>query len=176
MISLTPIISGLIGCVIVLLLMRTGRKPAKQDGSTRLLCYGTGTKCVVMLIIPLTMFIGYASSYGRPDQIFPARCLGIFFIAASLFLTYQVFMVRLGYDDTAVYYSSPLAGSHIIPWGEVEYIGWSSLCQSYYICTVPVRRIWWSPMMEGYEQFGRFLEQKFPQKGGSFDDGTSGLN
>lgn len=159
---MAPIISGLLGALIVLILMRAGHKPARREGAQRALGYGRGTRWVVMLMIPETLSITYAASHARPDQIIGARIVATLFGAATIFLIYHVFMVRLAYDDTALYYSSPLAGSHVIPWKEVRDIGWSSLWHSYYVCTAPVRRIWWSSMMEGYHEFGRFLEEKFP--------------
>ncbi len=84
-------------------------------------------------------------------------------LAAAVFFVYQVFFVRLAYDDESIYCRSPLSGSHRIPWTDVLKVGYSGLMQSHYLRTEKVPRIWCSNMLQGYEELGAFLSQKADQ-------------
>jgi hypothetical protein len=155
-----PIVSGLVATGIVYMLSRAGRRPAKRDGTRRVLSYGIGFKLFAVLLVPGSLFVAYAASHARPSQVGIAFCVAAGFVAAALFSTYQAFFVHSEYDEANIYYRSPLAGSHRIPWSEVREVGYSAFAQSHYIRTERVRRIWCSTMLVGYEELGEFLSKK----------------
>lgn len=155
-----PILSGLVATLVVYLLMRVGKKPAAREGDRRVLKFGIGFRVFALLLVPGSLFVTYAAVHARESQLVLALCIATGFLAAAAFFAYQAFFVRLSYDDSFIYYSAPFAGRHRIPWSAVELVAWSSVLQSYYIKTSEVSRIWCSSMLQGYEEFGAFLNAK----------------
>lgn len=163
-----PVLSGIVATGVVYLLSSAGRRPAKQVGSRRQLTYTNSFRIAAALFIPGSMFVAYAASQARPSQLLLASAIATVMAAAAAFLAYQAFFVRLEYDQTSIYYQSPLAGVHEILWSDVQKVGYSGLMQCHYIQTTQVRRIWCSNMLVGYEELGEFLNQRLgpPSDGG----------
>lgn len=155
-----PILSGLIGGAVVYFLARAGKTPAPRVGSRRRLCYGFGFRVFAALLVPGSLFVAYAAAHARPSQLVIAAIIATAFLAAAPFFAYQAFFVSFEYDDQNIYYRSPLAGSHTIPWSEVLEVGYSGLLQAHYISTRQVRRIWCSNMLRGFSELGEFLSRK----------------
>ena len=158
--SLRPIVSGLVGGLIVYLLARSARKPAKRVKGRTILSYSTGFRLFAALLIPFSLFVAYAASQARASQIAIAAVIAVTFLASAAFFAYQVFFVQFAYDDDNIYYRSPLAGSKIIPWSDVCEVSYSGLLQAHFIRTPSVSRIWCSNMLVGYEDLGAFLDKK----------------
>ena len=169
---LRPIISGLIGGFVVFLLARAGRKAAPRSRDARVLSYGPGFQIVVVVLVAGAALMTYAAAYARPSQAVLAAGVAGLFVALTAFLAYQAFFVFFAYDDRYIYYRSPLAGSHTIPWSDVE-VGFSRPMQSFYLRTPQVGRIWCSNMLRGYEELGEFLSQKIEQAYGMTQVDTS---
>jgi len=161
--SLHPIFSGLLGVVAVYFLARTGTKPATRKGNRRILNYGIGFKLFAALLVPGSLFVAYAAVHARPSQLVLAGLIAIVFLVAAAFFAYQAFFVSFGYDEKNIYYSSPLAGAHVIPWSDVQEVGYSGLLQAHFISTMQVRRIWCSNMLRGFEELGEFLTKKYDE-------------
>jgi hypothetical protein len=74
--------------------------------------------------------------------------------------------VSFAYDEQHIYYRSPLAGSHTIPWCDVKEVGYSGLAQAHYLRTRQVRRIWCSNMLRGFDELGEFMSRKADELAG----------
>lgn len=159
--NLLPDILGFcIAFVVMRYLMRPADSPAPSDGNRRHLVYSRRIRLFTLLLIPVTAFVCYAAYFASRAQIFFALLVASFFILITLFSVYQVFFIRIAWDDEHLHYQSPLAGTHRIPWTDVLDIGYSRLFSCYYIHTLPVRRIYCSPMQAGYHELGAFLIEK----------------
>src|SRR5262245_25144092 len=166
------IISGLIGGFVVFLLARAGRKPAPRSGDARVLSYGPGFQIVVAVLVASAALMTYAAGYAHPSQAVLAAGIAGLFVALTVFLAYQAFFVFFAYDDRYIYYRSPLAGSHTIPWSDVE-VRFSGPMQSFYLRTPQVGRIWCSNMLRGYAELAEFLSHKIEQAYGMTQVDTS---
>ncbi len=155
--AVRPILSGLVGAAAVYLFARGGRKPAHRVGERRKLTYGIGFKVFAALLVPGALFVAYAAAHARPSQLLIAGVIAAAFVIAAPFFAYQAFFVSFEYDDQNIYYRSPLAGSHTIPWSDVLEVGYSGLLQAHYLSTKQVCRIWCSSMLRGYSELGDFL-------------------
>jgi len=155
-----PILSGLIGALVVYFLARSRHKPAKTVGTKKFLVYGIGFKIFSAILIPGSLFVAYAASQARSSQVILAACIAAAFLVSAIFFAYQAFFVSLAYDNDNIYYKTPIGGSYVIPWTDVLEVGYSSFMQSHYIRTIQVQRIWCSYMLCGYEEFGEFLAKK----------------
>lgn len=155
-----PLLSGLVGGLAVYFLARTGKKPATRNGSRRVLSYGLGFRVFAALLVPASLFVTYAAVRARSSQLLIAALVAAAFLAAAAFFAYQAFFVSFEYDDLNIYYRSPVAGSHTIPWSELVEVGYSGLLQAHYISTRRVRRIWCSNMLRGFSELGEFLSKK----------------
>ncbi len=155
-----PILSGLVGGAVVYFLARAGRKPAPRIGNRRQLTFGLGFKVFAAALVPGSLFVTYAAAHARPSQLVIAAVIAIAFLAAATFFAYQAFLVSFEYDDHNIYYRTPIAGPHIIPWSEVVEIGYSGLLQAHFIRTAQIRRIWCSSMLRGFSELGDFLSKK----------------
>lgn len=82
----------------------------------------------------------------------PALALVILFNALLilLFYPYQVFLVKLSYDQRFIYYSSPLCEEKKIPWLQISEIGYSWVLMSDYIKVRGIGRIWVNSAQDGY--------------------------
>lgn len=156
---LRPLISGLVGGLAVFFLVRAGRKAAPREGNVRVLTYGVGFKIFAAVLLPGSLFVAYAAAHARPRQAILATCIAAAFVVGAIFFAYQAFFVSLAYDEHNIYYRTPIAGSKVIPWSEVD-VGYSFLLQSYYLRTRQVRRIWCSNMLRGYSELGEFLSKQ----------------
>jgi hypothetical protein len=161
--TLRPILSGLIGGLVVYLFARSGRKPATVDGNRKVLAYGFGFKLFAALLVPCSLFVAYAAAHASSGQVILAACIAATFLAGAVFFAYHAFLVSFAYDETNIYYRSPIAGNHVIPWAAVRDVGYSGLVQSYYLSTPLVRRIWCSNMLIGYEELGAFISEKMQE-------------
>ena len=155
-----PILSGLVGGLVVYLLARSRSKPAPRKGDRRLLSYGLGFRIFAAILVPGSAFVAYAAAHASSNQLVLAISIAIAFAVAAIFFAYQAFFVSLAYDDDNIYYQTPLAGAKVIPWSDVEEVAYSGLMQSHYLRTKQVRRIWCSNMLRGYDELGDFLSKK----------------
>jgi hypothetical protein len=158
------VMSGLIATVVVLFLMRSGTKRAQRFGDRRILTYSTGFRLFAVAFVPISAFVAYAATQARPSQLIIALSVATGFLLGTGYLVYQAFMVRFSYDDDKIYYSSPMAGTHVIPWSDVREVGYSHFLQCDYIVTAQVSRIWCSKMLQGYEELGEFLGEKLKDR------------
>jgi len=140
-----PIISGLVGALVVALLFRLARPGARVEGDRKVLEYGLGFKLLAVLVVPVSAFVAYAAAHARPSQVLAATLVALFFVLASGYLLYEVFFVKLMYDQRFIYHSTPLRGRRTVPWESVTEVGYSSLRQAHYLATRAQGTIWLSP-------------------------------
>jgi hypothetical protein len=159
-----PVVSGLVATVVVLFLMRSGTKRAQRFGDRRILTYSTGFRLFAVVFVPISVFVAYAATQARPSQQIMALCVATGFLLGTAYLVYQAFMVRFSYDNDKIYYSSPIAGTHEIPWSDVREVGYSHFLQCDYIVTAQVPRIWCSNLLQGHEELGEFIGQKLKDR------------
>lgn len=161
--SFAPVVIVLLVTAVVYLLTRAAKKPAIRKGNRRTFSLGIGFKVFAVLLVPASLFVAYAASRAHPSQVVIAFIVASGFLASAIFSIYQAFFVLFEYDDQNIYYRSPLAGSHVIPWSEVLEVGYSGLLQAYFLRTNQVRRIWCSSMHRGFDELGEFLSRKLEE-------------
>ena len=144
--------------------MRSGTKRAQRFGDRRILTYSTGFRLFAVVFVPIAAFVAYAATQARPSQQIMALCVATGFLLGTAYLVYQAFMVRFSYDNDKIYYSSPMAGTHEIPWSDVREVGFSHFLQCDYIVTPQVSRIWCSNLLQGHEELGEFIGQKLKDR------------
>lgn len=160
---LRPVISGLIGALVIWLLVWLTPKESLHEGSVRHMPYGLPGKVLTIFFIPLTAFILYAALHASDDQKILALLLAAFFIAGTIFSLYHVFFTHLSYDDDYLYYQSPLAGNKKVPWTNLRDVGYSRILQSDFLVLDGIGRIWCSDMRRGTEELAEFLEWKIEE-------------
>lgn len=160
---LRPVISGLIGGLVVWLLVELTPKESLHEGSIRHMPYGLPGKMLAIFFIPLTAFVAYAALHASDDQKILALLLTAFFIAGTVFSLYQAFFTHLSYDDDYLYYQSPLAGNKKVPWTNLQDVGYSEILQTNFIVLDGIGRIWCSDMRRGNEELALFLEWKIEE-------------
>lgn len=106
---------------------------SRRHGNVRVLHYGLGFRVFAAVLVPGSLFVAYAASQARPSQLVIAAVIATMFLVAAPFFAYQAFLVSFSYDEQNIYYRSPLAGRHVIPWSEVQQVGYSGWLQSHYI-------------------------------------------
>lgn len=108
--SLSPIISGLIGGLVVTLMVLFTKSKSKRVGDVRELTFGLFFKAFSFLLVPFTIFVLYAISQSYEGQEIAAGLVGLGFFLGAIFFPYQAFFVEFSYDDENVYFKSPIAG------------------------------------------------------------------
>jgi TPR repeat protein len=162
-----PLLAGTFATLVVGWLMRGGHAPAPREGTLRVMTYGSGMRVTAVLMLAGAAFVSYAAWHARPSQFAVAMVVAACLIAGALFLFYQVFAVRIAWDEQALTYRSPLAGTRRIPWDEVQETGYSTFMQCHYLKTAHAGRIWISGMLRGFEELGELLAGRFGPTGES---------
>lgn len=158
--TVRPVVSGLIGALCLYLLVRFTKPTARSEKGKKFLEYGRLLKIFTAALIPFSVFVAYGAGQAEDSQHIIALAVAAFFLMSAVFLGYQVFLVRFGYDDDFIYYRSPLCGEKKVHWSALADVGHSSLLQANYIVVKGIGRIWCSHMLNGYEEFEVFLENK----------------
>ncbi|MES0808086.1 hypothetical protein ABLO27_01295 [Roseibium sp. SCPC15] len=154
------IASGLAGGAVVFGLSVAAKSRAPRRGRICLLTYSTPVRLLALAMIPLTLFVVYAMMNASPGQMVMALLVACGFVAGTVFLVYQVFFVRFGYDRNFVYFDSPFCRNKCVAWENLENVGYSLLVQAHYIEVAGIGRIWCSSFLNGHDEFGQFLESK----------------
>jgi small-conductance mechanosensitive channel len=155
-----PIISGLVGALVVYLLFRLARPVARVEGDRKILEYGRAFRLLVVLFVPVSAFVAYGAAHARPSQALAATLVTLFFVLASAYLLYEVFLVKLGYDQRFIYSYTPLRGQRTVPWESVTEAGYSPLRQAHYLATRAHGTIWFSPWLNGMAEFIEYVEHR----------------
>ena len=159
---LSSIISGVAAALVVYWLLTTVRGAPEQHGSRRRVAYGTAYKLLTAAFFPLSAFVLYAALQASPDQKTLALVIAGSFWLMTLYLAYEVFFVRLSYDDEFIYHQTPLRGQRHIPWQAVNGLGYSPLTQAFTLYTDGLGSVPFSPYADGHlaliEQAAAHLE------------------
>ncbi|MEM9631830.1 MAG: hypothetical protein AAGA50_10925 [Pseudomonadota bacterium] len=154
------IASGLTGGAVVFGLSVAAKSKAPRQGRICLLTYGTPVKVLALSMVPLTLLVVYAMLNASSGQLAMAFLVASGFVAGTIFLVYQIFFVRFGYDRNFVYFDSPFCRNKCVAWENLEDVGYSLLVQAHYIEVAGIGRIWCSSFLNGHDEFGQFLESK----------------
>jgi hypothetical protein len=158
--KISPVLSGLAGGFFVFFLISITRSKSRLEGDLKILEYGKGYKVISILFIPFTILLCYLASKAQEGKII-AYCLCTFFIVSSIWLIYEIFLVKISYDNNNVYYKSPLKGSIKANWKDFKETKFSKLLQADYLIFDGIKsKLWFSPMKNGYLEFITFLEHK----------------
>lgn len=155
-----PVLSGLVGALVVYLLFRLARPVARTQGDRKILEYGRGLKLLAVFFVPVSAFVAYAAAHAGPSQALMAALVALFFVLATLYLLYEAFFVKLGYDQRFIYHYTPLRGERTVPWESVTEAGYSPLCQAHFLATRTQGKIWFSPWLNGFTEFVEYIEQR----------------
>jgi small-conductance mechanosensitive channel len=155
-----PVISGLVGALVVYLLFRLARPVARTEGDRKILEYGRGFRLLAVVFVPVSAFVAYAAAHARPSQSLVAALVALFFVLATAYLLYEAFYVKLGYDQRFIYHYTPLRGERRVPWESVTEAGYSPLFQAHYLATRTQGKIWFSPWLNGFPEFVEYIGQR----------------
>lgn len=137
---------------------------ARPDGNTKghacFLTYSKPCKWVAAALVPLSILVIYAMAHAPAKHIALAFVATAVFLAVTLFVVYQVFFVRFGYDRNAIYFDSPFLRNKKVNWDDLEYVGHSNAFQVNFLEFSSIGRIWCSSFQNGHKDLGRFLELK----------------
>ncbi len=147
---LSSIISGVAAALVVYWLSTTVRGAPEQHGSRRRVAYGTPYKLVTAAFFPLSAFVLYAALQASPGQKSLALVIAACFWLTTLYLAYEVFFVRLSYDDDFIYHQSPLRGQRRIPWQAVVAMACSPITQNFTLYTEGFGKLSFSPYADGH--------------------------
>jgi hypothetical protein len=67
----------------------------------------------------------YAAAHARPSQALAATIVTLFFVLAFAYLLYEVFLVKLEYDQRFIYSYTPFRGQRTVSWESVTEAGYS---------------------------------------------------
>ncbi|MET1414693.1 hypothetical protein ABVF61_20645 [Roseibium sp. HPY-6] len=151
---------GAIGAASVWGLSASAQPNAVRRGHICFLSYGWPVKCLAASLVPLAILFVYAMAHAPAKQIAFAFVITAGFLAMTIFVNYQVFFVRLGYDRNFIHFNSPFMRSKSVSWDNLEFVGRSALVQADYIEVAGIGRIWCSSFSNGYDELGQFLERK----------------
>ncbi len=159
------LVSGLGGAFFVWLLVAGTKEKAVGKGKMRYLSYGRGFKAFALLLIPFAAFVVWLMMINVRGQEFMAFLVASGFVAGAIFFAYQAFWVKFSYDDSFVYYKSPLAGDNKVSWSCLSDIGYDWFLQTDYIVVDGIGKIYCSNMMNGIDELGAFLDRKMGRCG-----------
>ena len=155
----SPIISGLIGGAIAMLMVMTAKKQGRTEGERQYLEFGLFFKVMALICVPFAGVILYAVSQSYQGQEVVSVIVACGFLAAAVFFPYQAFFIKFSYDQAFIYFSSPIAGDNQIPWQHLQKVGYSWLLQADYIVVADVGKIWCSNMLHGYADFMQKVDE-----------------
>ena len=152
--------SGVVSAASVWGLSAVARPDGHAIGHVRYLTYSSPCKWLAAALVPLSILVVYAMAHAPAKHIALAFVVTAAFLAVMLFVVYQVFFVRFGYDRNAIYFDSPFLRNKKIGWNELEHVGHSNVLQINFLEVAGVGRIWCSSFQNGHRDLGRFLELK----------------
>jgi len=124
-------IAGILGAIITSLLMvvllRTVRPTARQQGSRHILAYGTAMRGVGIAMLLLSGLFLYAASRSSLDQRHMAWIVYGMLATCGLYVFVEMFFVRIEFDESFIYPFSPWRGRRRIPWSDVVSCGYSNV-------------------------------------------------
>ena len=150
-----PMLAAAIGgflSVCIIELMR-GRRGVQAGGIT-IMSYGPVARFVAAgsLAFPVLCLIG--AWYNNGLLITSVLCvLSLILGYYAVLATYLSFGVQMAFNKQAVYYKSPIRGTHIISWKAIERIGYSDLVQTHYFKATNGQMYWVSRSMNGFDEF-----------------------
>ncbi|WP_305989635.1 hypothetical protein [Roseibium sp. MMSF_3544] len=151
---------GLIGSGFLWLAAAAAQPNAARNGNMCFLTYGWPVKIITASLIPVAVFVIFVMAHAPAKQIALAFVFSAAFLAVTIAINYQIFFVRFGYDRNRIYFHSPFCEARSVPWENLESAGHSYIAQADYIEVTGVGRIWCPSVLNGHDEFGRFLEQK----------------
>jgi hypothetical protein len=127
------LLAGIIGAVVTgllrVVLQRTVRPSARQNGSRHILEYGVPMRSLGVAMLILGGVFLYAASRSSPDQRLFAWLVCGALAASGLYVFLEVFLVRVEFDESFIYPFSPWRGGRQIPWSDVVSCGFSNVNQ-----------------------------------------------
>lgn len=159
--QLGPILAGVAGGAAFYLLGQCGKRPATRRGGERYLRFTLPVRLLIVLLVGAIALIVYGAATAQTGarlRLLAGASIALLIAYAACF----VFFVELSYDAQHLHYRTLFAGVRSIPWSQVECTGYSELLQCHFIQTTPIRRIWCSFMMEGFDELFDFIELARP--------------
>ncbi|MBZ0300721.1 MAG: hypothetical protein K8J31_13310 [Anaerolineae bacterium] len=139
--------------LLVILLSRGVKRESLPRGSRQWVEYGLALKIVSAAFFPASAFVSYAAFQASPDQQVLALSIAAGFWAATIYLAYEFYFVRLSYDEDYIYHQTPLRRLRRIPWDAVKAVRYSPTTQAYTLKTAGHGDVSISPYADGHEAF-----------------------
>ena len=122
--------------------------------------YGRPVKIMALALICLSFAAVYTLLFANVSHLLTAALATSAFVTGTLFIAYQVFLVRFAYDRAALYFDSPFCKDQTVPWDDLEYAASIPCLQVNYIVVSGIGRIWCLGFLNGYDELGSFLQGK----------------
>jgi hypothetical protein len=116
---MAEIIGAIIGGLAMWLLMRSVRRTARQSGSRSVLEYGPMIRGLGVVLLIVGGFLLFAASRASADQRQLAWIVSGALAGAAVYFFIEVFFVRIEFDDTWIYATSPWRADRAIPWSDI---------------------------------------------------------
>ncbi|MCV0427970.1 MAG: hypothetical protein K5905_21140 [Roseibium sp.] len=131
----------------------------RKDGICYL-TYGRPVKILALAMILLSILAIHTLLVADLSHQLLAVFATSVFSAGTLFIAYQVFLVRFAYDRTSLYFDSPFCKDQTVPWENLEYAGSVPFLRANYLVVTGIGRIWSLGFLNGHDELGSFLQGK----------------
>lgn len=149
------VVTFLVGMLVSLPANQAG----KEINGKRHITNGLTVYFLLLLIMPFTALLCYASFFARPSQQFLAFGIASVCFANAVFMLYHTFFIKIAYDENHLYFYSLLKGKHCFDWQQIKAIGYSSIFHGSYIIS-PVGKIWFFEIQAGHDELLGLLAEK----------------
>ena len=154
------LLAVLVAALVVYLLVAVSSRhvPRKAKG-VRMLTWPAPMRWFVAFMLPASVGIVWMATQARPSQIMMAAAVSGFFLLASIYLAYCVFLYRVWWTTSGIGSWHPLGGSRFLRWEDMEEGRYVASVQAFYVKGGGTR-IWYSPMHNGIAYLNRHIEAR----------------
>lgn len=158
---MSVVLAGMAGALVAwgFGLIAWSAAPRRIEGWT--VCdFGPFAKTVALFFVSVAAFAGVAGAHAEAEARVVAFGVagGAGFV--GLYLAWRAFFYRCRWDIDGLSADNPPFPRRVIAWGDMERAGWSPLSQRFWVADAGGRKVWWSPMMRGWQPLWRAVERR----------------
>ncbi len=158
---MSAVLAGLASALVAwgLGLIAWSLAPRRVDGWT--VCdFGPPAKALSISLLAAAAFAGGAGAFAEGWARIAAWCAAGAAAFVGLHLFWHAFFYRCRWDIDGVRAYGPPFPSRVIAWDDIARAGWSPIAQRFWIADAEGRKVWWSPMMRGWQPLWRAVERR----------------
>ncbi|MES0489986.1 MAG: hypothetical protein ABUK01_08350 [Leptospirales bacterium] len=157
-----PVLVAIIVPLALSALVKAAKVPAQARDGKMWVEYGRTFKIFTFVFVLIPCALGILMFYVDPEGKFPVLMMALGFGALAIPLFLEAFFVRIGFDDTTAYCSSPWRSSRQIKFSDMEEPYYSESMQWWVIPTKTQGKIRLQSFISGQSEF---LEKVRERKG-----------